>query len=120
VVPGVHLKAYGASLDLDEVLDGADLVIAHEWNPPDLIASIGRRRARGGKFKLLFHDTHHRAITAPEQLADFDLDGFDGVLAFGEVLREIYVKRGWARRAFTWHEAADTELYRPAPEAKKI
>ena len=119
VVPGVHLKAFGASLDLDEVLDGADLVIAHEWNPPDLIASIGRRRARGGKFKLLFHDTHHRAITAPEQLADFDLDGFDGVLAFGEVLREIYVKRGWARRAFTWHEAADTELYRPALEAKK-
>jgi spore maturation protein CgeB len=35
------------------------------------------------------------------------------------VLREIYVKRGWARRAFTWHEAADTELYRPMPEIEK-
>jgi spore maturation protein CgeB len=35
------------------------------------------------------------------------------------VLREIYVKRGWAGRAFTWHEAADTELYRPMPEVEK-
>jgi spore maturation protein CgeB len=68
---------------------------------------------------LLFHDTHHRAVTAPGELAEFDLDGFDGVLAFGEVLREIYVKRGWARRAFTWHEAADTELYRPMPEIQE-
>jgi spore maturation protein CgeB len=34
-------------------------------------------------------------------------------------LREIYVKRGWARRAFTWHEAADIELYRPMPDVAK-
>jgi spore maturation protein CgeB len=119
LIPGVHLVTYGASLDLDQVLEGADLVIVHEWNPPALIARIGRRRAGGAKFKLLFHDTHHRAITAPQELAEFDLDGFDGVLAFGEVLREIYVKRGWTRRAFTWHEAADTELYRPMPEIEK-
>jgi spore maturation protein CgeB len=84
-----------------------------------LIARIGRCRAEGARFKLLFHDTHHRAITAPEELALFELDGFDGVLAFGEVLREIYVKRGWGRRVFTWHEAADTELYRPMPEIDK-
>ncbi len=67
----------------------------------------------GGRFTLLFHDTHHRAVTAPHELARFDLDGYDGVLAFGEVLRQIYLKLGWASRAFTWHEAADTALYRP-------
>jgi spore maturation protein CgeB len=119
LIPGVKLCTYGISLDLDEVLERADLVIVHEWNLPDLIGRIGRHRANGARFTLLFHDTHHRAITAPHQLAGFDLDGFDGVLAFGEVLREIYVKRGWARRAFTWHEAADTELYRPMPEVGK-
>ncbi|WP_029586325.1 glycosyltransferase [Bradyrhizobium sp. URHD0069] len=119
LIPGVRLHAYGASPDLDELLEGADLVVVHEWNSPALIAGIGRRRAEGGRFKVLFHDTHHRAISAPQELALFQLDGFDGVLAFGEVLREIYVKRGWGRRVFTWHEAADIELYRPMPEIEK-
>src|SRR5688572_28302378 len=27
-----------ASVDLDRALDGADLVLVHEWNPPDLVA----------------------------------------------------------------------------------
>jgi spore maturation protein CgeB len=119
LVPGVKVHTYDGLADVEEMLHGADLVLVHEWNPPDLIARIGRLRAGGADFTLLFHDTHHRAITAPHELAGFDLDGFDGVLAFGEVLREIYVKRGWARRAFTWHEAADTELYRPMPEVHK-
>ena len=35
------------------------------------------------------------------------------VLAFGEVLRELYVRRGWGHQAFTWHEAADLALFRP-------
>jgi spore maturation protein CgeB len=119
LVPGIEIRLYEASLDLDDLVYDADLVIVHEWNAPALIAKLGRRRAGGAKFKLLFHDTHHRAITAPEQLALFDLDGYDGVLAFGEVLREIYIKRGWARRAFIWHEAADIELYRPMPDVDK-
>src|SRR5690606_5485910 len=29
-------------LDLDEAIDGADLVIAHEWNDPRLIARLSR------------------------------------------------------------------------------
>jgi spore maturation protein CgeB len=61
----------------------------------------------------LFHDTHHRAISAPEELAAFDLSEYDGVLAFGEILRQIYQERGWAARAWTWHEAADTRVFHP-------
>ncbi|TMJ87135.1 MAG: glycosyltransferase [Alphaproteobacteria bacterium] len=119
LLPRIQLRRYETSPDLDNVLDAADLVMVHEWNPPALIAALGRRRAAGGAFKLLFHDTHHRAVTAPHELAGIDLDGYDGVLAFGEVLRELYVKHGWARRAFTWHEAADVELYCPMPEVEK-
>jgi spore maturation protein CgeB len=52
-------------------------------------------------------------------MAELDLDGYDAVLAFGEVLREVYLRRGWARRAFTWHEAADTALFRPLPAQDK-
>src|SRR5437763_5143681 len=119
LLPRIQLHRYETSPDLDNVLDAADLVTVHEWNPPALIAALGRRRAAGAAFKLLFHDTHHRAVTAPHELAGIDLDGYDGVLAFGEVLRELYVKHGWARRAFTWHEAADVELYCPMPEIEK-
>jgi len=102
-------------LDLDGALEGADIVIVHEWNDPKLVAQIGRHRARAS-YRLLFHDTHHRAVSAPEELKAYDLSGYDGVLAFGEILRRIYLERGWARRAWTWHEAADTRIFHPPSE----
>jgi spore maturation protein CgeB len=101
------------TLDLDRALDGADVVVVHEWNEPELVARIGERRARGAGFALLFHDTHHRAISAPQEMARYDLRHYDGVLAFGEVIRNVYLERGWARRAWTLHEAADTRVFRP-------
>jgi spore maturation protein CgeB len=117
LVPGVTVHLYQPdALDLDRALEHADLVLVHEWNTPDLVARLGEQRARGGRFLLLFHDTHHRAVTAPQEVNRFELDGYDGVLAFGEVLREVYLQRGWGRRVFTWHEAADTQLFRPMPE----
>jgi len=105
-----------AGLDLDAALDGADLVLVHEWNDPALIQRIGERRAEGGGFKALFHDTHHRAVTAPQEMARFDLRHYDGVLAFGEVIRRLYLERAWIGQAWTWHEAADTRVFRPRPE----
>jgi spore maturation protein CgeB len=53
-----------ATLDLDRVLDGVDLVLVHEWSEPELVARIGAHRRRA-RYRLLFHDTHHRAVTAP-------------------------------------------------------
>ncbi len=103
-----------AELDLEAALDGVQLVLVHEWNEPELVRRIGELRARGGKYRVLFHDTHHRLLTAPEAFARFDFSGYDGVLAFGEVLRDCYHERGWGRRAFTWHEAADVELFQPS------
>jgi spore maturation protein CgeB len=100
-------------LDLGEALDGAELVIVHEWNDPEVVAAVGRARARGGRFILLFHDTHHRAVSDPDGIAAFDLSGYDGVLAFGETLAEVYRRRGWGSRVFVWHEAADIRLFHP-------
>ncbi|KJS35034.1 MAG: glycosyltransferase [Rhodospirillaceae bacterium BRH_c57] len=101
------------TLDLDRVLDGADVVIVHEWSDPALVAAINRRRAGGAPWRLLFHDTHHRSASAPEDMAAYALDAFDGVLAFGETIRTLYERRGWGRRAWTWHEAADTSVFSP-------
>lgn len=116
VYPTIEPRRYEReSIEIDEVLDQADLVLVHEWNDPDLVARIGRHRLRGGRARLLFHDTHHRMATAPEEMSRYDLSGYDGVLAFGEVIRELYLKRGLTSRAWTWHEAADTRVFHPQP-----
>jgi spore maturation protein CgeB len=110
--PPLPLEVYDlAQLDLNRVLDGADLVLVHEWNQPELVARIAAHRNSGGSYLLLFHDTHHRLVSATEAISGLDLDGFDGVLAFGEALREAYLRRGWGRQVFTWHEAADLRVF---------
>jgi spore maturation protein CgeB len=107
--PGLDSRRY-KHLDLDEALAGVDAVIVHEWNEPALVARIGEHRARN-RYTLLFHDTHHRMVTAPGEMARYDLAHYDGVLAFGRVIRDLYRERGAA--AWTWHEAADIRLFRP-------
>ena len=114
--PAVSSTRYDLqALDVDQVLEGADVVLVHEWSAPELVARVGRHRARGGRYLLFFHDTHHRSVSDPASLDAFDLDGYDGVLAFGDVIRERYLASGWGRRAWTWHEAADTRTFAPVP-----
>ncbi len=118
-----HLRSHRYlldTLDLDAALEGAHLVIVHEWSDPALVARVGEHRAQGGRYRLLFHDTHHRGVTAPQEMARYELANYDGVLAFGEVLRELYLDSGWGRRAWTWHEAADTRVFRPLPQASRV
>jgi spore maturation protein CgeB len=98
---------------------GADLVIVHEWNDPELVAAVGRLRARGGRFILLFHDTHHRAVSAPQEMRTYELDAYDGVLAFGATLARVYERWGWGDRAFVWHEAADIRRFHPPADKRE-
>jgi spore maturation protein CgeB len=106
------------TLDLDEALDGADFVMVHEWNAHELVRRIGEHRARND-YVLLFHDTHHRMVTQPDSMAAYDLSHYDGVLAYGEVLRELYESRRNVARAWTWHEAADTRVFKPMPNIER-
>ncbi|TFI58259.1 glycosyltransferase [Sphingomonas parva] len=114
--PELSSRTFAAETDPAELVDGADVVIVHEWNDPALVAQIGRLRAAGGRFTLLFHDTHHRAVSEPDAIQAFDLSGYDGVLAFGETLAEVYRGWGWGGREFVWHEAADLRLFHPPEE----
>jgi len=102
-----------------ELCADADLVIVHEWNDPALVAALGRARVIGAPFTLLFHDTHHRAVSDPEAIRTFELGGYDGVLAFGETLADVYRSWGWGRRVFVWHEAADITLFHPPAEEQQ-
>ncbi len=100
-------------LDLHKALDGVDLVLVHEWNDPALVKSVGDYRRRHYGITALFHDTHHRALTAEDELSRFDLSNYDGVLAYGASLRRAYEKRGWGRQVHVWHEAADVRVFYP-------
>jgi spore maturation protein CgeB len=112
--PTLRITRYDeASIDVDEALAGADIVLVHEWNTHAMVRRIGQHRAAGGDYVLLFHDTHHRSVSDAASMAAFDLESYDGVLAFGEIVRQRYERAGWARRAWTWHEAADTRVFRP-------
>lgn len=103
------------TLDLDWALDGADLVLVHEWNSPALITRLGRHRARNPHYRLLFHDTHHRIATNPSSLPIRDLSTYDGILAYGASIREHYVKAGLTHCVWVWHEAADITMFYPRP-----
>ncbi|TIS46119.1 MAG: glycosyltransferase, partial [Mesorhizobium sp.] len=118
--PELMPVTYDASFDHEAWIAKADVVIVHEWTDPDLVARIGRAKLNGGKFTLLFHDTHHRAVSATQSISALNLEHYDGVLVFGEALRESYLRAGWGRRAFTWHEAADERLFKPSPEVDAV
>jgi len=96
----------------------ADVVILHEWNDPVVVNTIlGLKQAFG--FRALLHDTHHRAYTSAAEILKFRLDLFDGVLAFGEAIRRIYVEGFGVTRGWTFHEAADVDAFRPLPLEKR-
>jgi spore maturation protein CgeB len=105
----------GAGLSLESFRD-TDIVIVHEWNPPELVHRLLAFRDTLG-FRLLFHDTHHRASSSPESIRLLSINEFDGVIAFGEALRRIYCKNFGFSRVWTLHEAADTDVFYPRDAA---
>jgi spore maturation protein CgeB len=121
VYPDLKICPYvneGLEERLERDLAGVQVVILHEWNPPELAAMLVRLRERLG-YRLLFHDTHHRASSSPEAMEQFQLRSFDGVLAFGQVLERIYRERYGLTRVWTLHEAADTTVFRPDATASR-
>ncbi|HLJ77769.1 MAG TPA: glycosyltransferase [Acidobacteriaceae bacterium] len=95
-----------------------DVVILHEWNPSALATALLEIREEA-EFRLLFHDTHHRASSSPQQIASMGVPKFDGVLCFGESLRQIYQDGFDIQQAWVLHEAADTTIFRPQPNNVK-
>lgn len=119
--PGLSSTTYEQdSLDLEQIAAQSDVVIVHEWNEAWLVNELGalRNRVQRGSnaelsFKLLFHDTHHRAVSDAQWLQRFELANYDGILAFGDVLSQVYRDNGWSDYVWTWHEAADTTVFYP-------
>jgi len=121
--PELHIHTYddeqlNSSSFWHNALADRQIVILHEWNPPDLADTLLTLKQQLG-FRLLFHDTHHRASSSPDQIRLFNIARFDGVLAFGDALRRIYLDQFKIDRVWTFHEAADTSVFRPHPGMAK-
>ncbi len=115
--PDLPIQVYGgwATIldDADQLTRGADVVIVHEFSDPELVGALGHLRRQRDDFLLLFHDTHHRPTSAPWQVARFNLQHYDGVLAYGDSLAGIYRRDFGQERVWTFHEAADTNVFFP-------
>jgi spore maturation protein CgeB len=114
--PGLTSLTYDPETsDLDPILEDADVVLVHEWNPASIIERIGEHRKRA-KYRVYFHDTHHRCVSD----AHFKVpQNYDGILVYGESLRRRYERKGWASRIWVWHEAADTRVFKPSDRAAR-
>ncbi len=112
--PNLSSTTYSMNrLAIPEWLDDVDLVLVHEWNHPRLISALGNHARCNAGIRLLFHDTHHRAITAAHELGRFDLTEYHGILAYGRSLKNAYERRGWGKQVYVWHEAADVRIFYP-------
>jgi spore maturation protein CgeB len=120
--PALDVRFYGNDSRFaafaEEQLQDADVAIVHEWNDLRIIQSILALKSKCG-FKAIFHDTHHRSYTSPEQILRIPLHRFDGVLAFGEAIRRIYRDGFGVQRTWTLQEAADTVHFRPLAAEKE-
>lgn len=102
--------------EVDALTRGADLVLVHEFNEPELVGAVGLVRRRRDDFALLFHDTHHRSVSVPHEMARFNLEHYDGVLAFGDSLARVWRTAFGMERVWTFHEAADITVFFPREE----
>ena len=113
--PELQVTSHPFNMSLEaweEQLQNIQVVILHEWSEPETAQLLLTLRKKCG-FALLFHDTHHRASSSPQQIVRFGIQNFDGVLAFGDVLRDIYRRSFGISRVWTLHEAADISIFKP-------
>lgn len=101
------------TLDLDEALADADIVIAHEWNDPRLLRRLGDHRAAARTYRLLFHDSPQGPPRVSRAARTVALRDFDGVLAAGEALRRLYLEQDCIGKAWTWRDGVDARVFRP-------
>ena len=117
----VRFYPQGANLleTLREELRDADVVIIHEWNHPEVANTILSLKPELG-FLCLLHDTACRAVTDANQMLRFQLQFFDGVLAFAEPIRRIYRDGFGLTPAWTFREAADVSHFHPRDVPREI
>lgn len=102
---------------LDDLLSQVDVCLVHEWNPNDLISTIGETAAQLGVVAL-FHDTHHRSLTEPDRIQQLGLDNYSAILAYGPTIADIYRANVKGPEVVVFHEGADTDLFLPLPGPK--
>lgn len=117
--PFVSPRFYDEATNWPNVLAAFDAVIVHEWTDTPLVRTLAHLSDEL-PCPVLYYDTHHRPVTAPDEIHPRDLPRFDGVIAFGGALRDVFI-RDFATdptRTFVLHEAADADEFAPRPDTQ--
>ncbi len=96
----------------DELRD-ADIVLVHEWNEPEVASAILSLQKA---LRISCAVSRHASSGLHQSRArfcGFRCIMFDGVLAFGEPIRRIYLDGFGVPRVWTFHEAADVSHFHP-------
>ena len=121
--PELDVRFYQLGATLRETLQpelrGADVVMVHERNSPEVANAILALKPELG-FLCLLHDTGCRALSDAGEMLRFHLQFFDGVLAFAEPVRRVYADGFGLPRAWTFHDAADVSHFVPRDAPREI
>ncbi len=119
--PELDVRFYQCDSTLHETLTrelrDADFVIIHEWTDPDIAGAICHT-SRNLDFVRCFTIPITGAYTNAGEILRFPLHLFDGVLAFGDAIRRIYLDGFGVPQAWTFHEAADVSHFHPIEESR--
>ena len=91
------------------------MVIVHEWNEPELVAALGRAPARAAASASRCSSTTPTTAPSatPKRSGASTSKAMTACSPSAKRSREVYRRWGWGGRVWTWHEAADTRLFRP-------
>jgi spore maturation protein CgeB len=101
---------------LRQRVEGADVVVVHEWNDPSVIRCIGALCAEMGR-SVYFHDTHYRVVLDATHRASLGLESYTAILAYSPSVAERYRALGYTD-VHVLHEAADVTVFTPQPLPK--
>lgn len=99
-------------LDLEHCLTRLDAVLVNEWIDDGIARRIGEFGTTNGGLVTLYYDTHHRVVTATEELRTAGVDCYSRILVLAESVERAYVKRSLATRITVFPEAVDEKHFK--------
>jgi hypothetical protein len=99
---------------LESHLATLDAVVVNEWIDDAIARRIGEHGAARGGPVTLYYDTHHRVVTAADELRAIRLDRYAMVLVLAESVAAAYKSRSLNARTEVFPEAVDDRRFSPA------
>ncbi|NMC60208.1 MAG: glycosyltransferase [Candidatus Methanofastidiosa archaeon] len=98
-------------LNLGKFLSKLDVVIVNEWTDDKIAKRIGLFGIENNKLVTIYYDTHHRILTATEELQAAGVCFYKKILVLGESVKLSYQRRLNIKNAIVFPEAVDEIMF---------